>query len=130
VIPRARGIGFAIPAHTVSWVVAMLLKQGRIERPRIGVAARGVELAPGRVAALGQGRAVEVLEIASDSPAARAGMQNGDLILRANGKPVGSVDELVRTLVLTGGAELALTVARGPREVELAVLPRPEQRAA
>ncbi|HEV8549292.1 MAG TPA: trypsin-like peptidase domain-containing protein, partial [Polyangiaceae bacterium] len=31
VIPRARGIGFAIPAHTVSWVVAMLLKQGRIE---------------------------------------------------------------------------------------------------
>ncbi|HEX5098015.1 MAG TPA: hypothetical protein VFV94_00875 [Polyangiaceae bacterium] len=52
------------------------------------------------------------------------------MILRANGKPVGSVDELVRTLVLTGGAELALTLARGSREIELVVLPRPEQRAA
>ncbi|HWP08720.1 MAG TPA: trypsin-like peptidase domain-containing protein [Polyangiaceae bacterium] len=130
VIPRARGIGFAIPAHTVSWVVAMLLKQGHIERPRIGVAARGVELSPGRIAALGQGRAVEVLEVASDSPALRAGLQSGDLILRANGKPVGSVDDLVRTLVLTGGAELGLTLARGSREVELVVRPRPEQRAA
>jgi len=130
VIPRARGIGFAIPSHTVGWVVAMLLKQGRIERPRIGVAARGVELTAARTVALGQSRAVELIEVASDSPAARAGLQNGDLVLRANGKPVGSVDELVRTLVLTGGAELALTLARGSHEVELVVTPRAEERAA
>jgi S1-C subfamily serine protease len=130
VIPRARGIGFAIPSHTVSWVVAMLLKQGRIERPRIGVAARGVELSAGRAAAHGQARAVEVLEIAGDSPAARAGLRDGDLVLRANGRPVGSVDDLVRTLVLSDGAALELALARGSQDLTLTVQPRAEQRAA
>jgi len=130
VIPMARGIGFAIPAHTVSWVVAMLLKQGRIERPRIGVGARGVELPPTRAAELGQTRAVEVLEVVSGEPAALAGVRPGDLLLRANGNPVGSVDDLVRTLVLTSGAELALEVWRGQQTLELAVRPVPQRRAA
>jgi serine protease Do len=130
VIPFARGIGFAIPAHTVSWVVAMLLKQGRIERPRIGVAARGVELSPLRAAELGQTRAVELLEVASGSPADRTGLRTGDLILRANGKAVSSVDDVVRTLVLTGGSELELDVTRGAQALKLHVAPVPERRAA
>jgi len=130
VIPFARGMGFAIPAHTVGWVVAMLLKQGQIERPRIGVGARGVELSPARTARHGQGRAVEVLEVAGGSPADAAGLRSGDLLLRANGKPVSSVDDLVRTLVLTGGAELTLNVARGAQALTLAVAPAAERRAA
>lgn len=130
IIPRARGIGFAIPAQTVGWVVAMLLKQGRIERPRLGVAARGVELPAGRAIALGQSRAVEVLEVASGSPAEQAGLKQGDLALRANGKPVGSVDDLVRTLVLTGGAALELGIVRGSTDLSLTITPVPERRAA
>jgi S1-C subfamily serine protease len=130
VIPFARGIGFAIPAHTVSWVLAMLLKQGRIERPRIGVGARGVELSSARASELGQARAVELLEVVNGSPADRAGLRAGDWVLRANGKPVSSVDDLVRTLVLTGGAELDLQVARGSQRLELSVAPAAERRAA
>ena len=130
IIPQARGIGFAIPAQTVGWVVAMLLKQGRIERPRLGVAARGVELSAGRAIALGQARAVEVLEVATGSPADRAGLKPGDLALRANGKPVGSVDDVVRTLVLTGGAALELAIVRGSAELSLRITPTAERRAA
>ncbi|HTQ04613.1 MAG TPA: trypsin-like peptidase domain-containing protein [Polyangiaceae bacterium] len=130
VIPMARGLGFAIPAHTVSWVVAMLLKQGRIERPRIGIAARGIDLTPRRASELGQPRAVEVLEVVSGEAADRAGVRAGDLLLRANGEPVGSVDDMVRKLVLSGGAPLSLELVRGRQSLELDVLPRGEQRAA
>jgi serine protease Do len=130
VIPMARGLGFAIPAHTVSWVVAMLLKQGRIERPRLGVGARGVDLPPRRATELGQARAVEVLEVASGDPAERAGVRAGDLVLRANGESVGSVDDLVRKLVLSGGGPLTLELARARARLTLEVAPRAERRAA
>ncbi len=130
VIPMARGLGFAIPSHTVSWVVAMLLKHGRIERPRIGVAARGVDLPPRRATELGQARAVEVLEVASGEPADGAGVRPGDLLLRANGDPVGSVDDMVRKLVLSGGARLELEIVRGRERLTLDVDPRGERRAA
>jgi S1-C subfamily serine protease len=130
VIPMARGLGFAIPAHTASWVVAVLLRRGRVDRPLLGVAARGLELDGVRAAALGQQRAVAVLEVARGEPAERAGLRERDLVLSANGGPVASVDDLVRTMVLGGGGELTLEVARGESRVTLAVTPRPAREAA
>jgi S1-C subfamily serine protease len=130
VIPHARGLGFAIPAHTVSWVVARLLQRGRIERPVLGVAARGVELPVARATALGQNRAVLVIEVGSDEPAGRAGLRPDDLVLCANGVPVASVDDLVRTMVLGDGVEMTLDVARGSERLTLTVTPRAERRAA
>jgi serine protease Do len=126
----ARGLGFAIPAQTVSWVVAMLLKEGHIERPRVGVAARGVELPPRRVGELGQARAVELLEVVTGEPAEHAGLRAGDLVLSANGEATGSVDDLVRKLVLTRGEDLTLVVARGRERLTFSVSPRGERRAA
>jgi S1-C subfamily serine protease len=130
VIPHARGIGFAIPAHTVSWVVARLLQRGRIERPVLGVAARGVELSFARATSAGQHRAVLVIEVGNDEPAGRAGLRPDDLVLQANGVPVASVDDLVRTMVLADGAEMKLDVARGAERLTLTVTPRAERRAA
>ena len=130
IIPLARGLGFAIPSHTVSWVVAMLLKAGRIERPRIGVGARGVELPLARATELDQPRAVELLEVMTGEAADRAGLRAGDLLLRANRRKVGSVDDLVRTLVLTDGAELTLEIVRGHERSTHVVVPHAERRAA
>jgi serine protease Do len=130
VIPMARGLGFAIPSHTVSWVVAMLLKQGHIERPRIGVAARGVELPSRRALELGQARCVELIEVVVGEPADRADLRAGDLVLSANGDAVGSVDDLVRRLVLSGGSALTLDVQRGARRLTVTVSPGAERRAA
>jgi serine protease Do len=130
VIPMARGLGFAIPAHTVSWVVAVLVKSGRVERPLLGVAAHGFELTAREVAELGQPRAVRVLEVAPGQPAERAGLRKGDLILRANAQPVASVDDLVRTMVLGGAQELTLSLLRQGAARTIAVRPRVEARAA
>jgi serine protease Do len=130
VIPRARGLGFAIPAHTVSWVVARLLQRGRIERPVLGIAARGVDLPLPRAAALGQTRAVHIMDVARGEPAGFAGLRAGDLVLSANGVAVASVDDLIRTMVLGDGAELTLRVARGEERLALLVTPRAERQAA
>jgi S1-C subfamily serine protease len=130
VIPRARGLGFAIPAHTVSWVVARLLQRGRIERPVLGIAARGVDLPLPRAAALGQTRAVHVMEVGRNEPAAAAGLRSGDLVLSANGAPVASVDDLIRTMVLSDGHDLTLLIARHDDRLTIHVSPRPERKAA
>jgi S1-C subfamily serine protease len=130
VIPRARGLGFAIPAHTVSWVVARLLQRGRIERPILGIAARGVDLPLARAAALGQARAVHIMDVARNEPAATAGLRSGDLVLSANGAPVASVDDLIRTMVLSDGNELILRIARHEELLTIHVAPRPERKAA
>jgi serine protease Do len=130
VIPMARGLGFAIPAHTVNWVVPMLMRNGRIERPVIGIAAHGIELPAVQSVEHGQSRAVRVLEVVLGEPAEQAGMRQGDLILQANDTEVGSVDDIVRTLVLSGSRELTLDIARGTQRLRLGVTPRPEKQAA
>ncbi|HEX6765779.1 MAG TPA: trypsin-like peptidase domain-containing protein [Polyangiaceae bacterium] len=130
VIPMARGLGFAIPAHTVNWVVPTLMRSGRIDRPLIGIAARGMELPARESAELGQSRGVRVLEIAAGEPAERAGVRQGDVILRANDDEVGSVDDIVRAMVLSGSPELTLELGRGKERVKLSVTPRAERRAA
>lgn len=130
IIPHARGLGFAIPAHTVNWVLGVLLKHGRIVRPRLGVAARGFELTRERALELGQTRAVRVLGVTAGEPAERDGLKVGDLVLRANDREVGSVDDLVRTMVLSEGKALDLTLLRGGERLSLTLRPRFERRAA
>jgi len=46
VIPRAHGLGFAIPAHTAAWVTAVLIRDGRVERPLLGISAQGMTSPP------------------------------------------------------------------------------------
>jgi S1-C subfamily serine protease len=129
-IPWAQGLGFAIPAQTAHWVAALLIRDGRIERPYFGIAARGVELAPALAARLGARRAVRVIEVRPATPAARAGLRPGDLIRQADGSPVGLIDDLQRIAVLGGARRIELTVQREDREERLVVEPERDQRSA
>jgi S1-C subfamily serine protease len=123
IIPYAQGIGFAVPAHTAHWVAAVLVQKGEVQRPILGLTARGVELAPETARTLARARAVPIFEVAPDGPAARAGMRRGDLVLAANGTPVGSVDDLQRVMVLAGAGEVRLEVFRDGQRLELGALP-------
>jgi S1-C subfamily serine protease len=119
VIPFARGLGFAIAAHTASWVAAVLMRRGRVERPLLGVAARGVDLLPAVAERVGQGRAVRIQAVSPGSPAQRAALAAGDLLLRANGDRLFGVDDLKRALVLGEGNPVTLDVdgERGRRSL-------------
>jgi S1-C subfamily serine protease len=113
IIPFAQGIGFAVPAHTAHWVAAVLVQRGVVQRPILGVTARGIELEAALAHDLGQPRAIRVHRVGSATPAERAGLRDGDLLLGANGTPVASVDDLQRILVLGDTTHVDLDILRG-----------------
>jgi S1-C subfamily serine protease len=127
-IPWASGMGFAIPARTASWVAAVLIQHGEVRRPFLGIAARGEELAPGLAREVGHPRGVRVLRVEAGTPAERAALAEGDLLLAANGSPLDTLDDLQRALVLPGPPEVQLEVLRRGERRRLGI--RPAARAA
>jgi serine protease Do len=130
VIPYANGLGFAIPAHTAAWVAAVLIRDGRVDRPLIGIAAQGVDLTPQVAEKLGQHRALRVHAVAADSPASVAQLKPADLLLGANETALFSVDDLQRVLVLSRGADIALRLVRDGQPLSLSVRPELKGKAA
>jgi serine protease Do len=130
IIPQARGLGFAIAAHTASWVTAVLMRRGRVERPLLGVAARGVDLPRHEAQRTGQGRAVRLHAVSSGSAAAKVGLSAGDLLLRANDYALFGVDDLKRALVLGEGQPVRLEVQGRTERRTLSVAPDPPRRYA
>ena len=130
IVPFAQGIGFAVPAHTASWVTAVLLRKGEVRRPYIGVAARGEEVETEVTRDHGAHRAIRVLRVGSSTPAERAGLREGDRLLFANGEALGTIDDLQRTMVLTEAREVKLDVLRGKERKEIVIRPDAEARAA
>ena len=121
------GLGLAIPVNrTTRQVLAALMREGRVRRAWLGVAA-GARPLPPKVAALaGRRRGVEVIEVVPDGPAARAGVRPEDLVLAVDGEPVAGVDDLHRLMTAERiGREVELTVARGGEARTLTV--RPEE---
>jgi S1-C subfamily serine protease len=100
VIMGAQGICFAVASNTASFVVSELIQHGRVRRASIGVAGQTVPL-PRRVthaAGLTSRSGVVVVSVESDTPAARAGVATGDVILALDQEPITGVDDLVRVL--------------------------------
>ncbi len=80
------GVGFAIPANQARKIVDQLRKEGTVHRAFIGVTLD--DLKPAVKKALGITSGVSVMEVLPDSPAAKAGILSGDVIVSFDGKPV------------------------------------------
>jgi S1-C subfamily serine protease len=100
IIRPAQGICFAIASNTVRWVVGLLIKEGRIRRSFIGVAGQTVPLIRkvARHHHLAQETGVLVAGIEQASPAARAGLLEGDIIVALDDKPTPAIDALHKQL--------------------------------
>jgi putative serine protease PepD len=99
------GIGYAVPSDTVRSVVDELLRDGEVERGYLGV----------RLAETDDG--VRLGAVLDDEPAQAAGLQSGDLVLEAAGKPVESPDDIQNAVAARKpGAKLELKVRRGDDE--------------
>jgi S1-C subfamily serine protease len=130
IIPYAQGIGFAIPAHTASWVAAVLIKKGEVARPFIGISARGEELETAVSLETGRERAVRVFKVGPSTPADLGGLRDGDFVLSANGSPVASIDDLQRIMVLSDSPELTIDVWRKGKRQALSIRPAANAQAA
>ena len=120
------GLGFAIPINRVSRVVEDLLEHGSVRRPWIGVKLR-VNTADNVRAAISQGAVVAT--VVPGSPAQKAGLQPGDVILQEGTRPVrNQFDWEAALLDLRVGQPANLRIRRGARElnVQVPVADQPE----
>jgi S1-C subfamily serine protease len=133
IIMGAQGICFAIAANTAKFVLGELVRHGRVRRGYIGVSAAQTRL-PRRLrheAGVTQDSAVVVAGIEPASPADRAGLVAGDVLLALDGQAVTGADDLVR--ILTGdkiGRKVELDVLREGERRRLALTPEERQRRA
>ena len=126
VILPAQGICFAIGINTAKFVAARLMRDGRVARSYIGVAGQTVPLHRRvvRFYDLPLEHGVLVAGVEENSPAARAGLAEGDLIVALGGKAVASVDELHRLLTEERvGAKISVDVIRMTEKLALEVTP-------
>ncbi len=126
-IMGAQGLCFAIGINTAKFVAGRLLRDGRIRRAYIGVEAQTAPLHRRlvRFYDLLQESGVIVSAVTPGSPAQRAGLREGDVIVALDGKPVAGVDDLHRLLTDAHvGLSSSLTVLRWTEKLELQVVPQ------
>jgi S1-C subfamily serine protease len=133
VILPAQGLCFAIAVNTAKFVASRLMMHGRVRRSYVGLGAQTVAL-PRRVVRY-YGLAAEtgalVVMVEPGSPAATAGLLEGDLIIGYDAHPVDGVDALHRLLTDERvGVAAALTVLRRGQRLSLTVVPQETDRRA
>ena len=125
-IPSAQGICFAIASNTAEFIAAWLIKEGRIQRARLGIAGQAAPIHPriARYLGIKQPQGVLVLSVESPSPAAQAGLREGDVIVGYNDKALEGIDDLQRLLVASQiGVHSQLHVVRGKLQLVLGIVP-------
>jgi len=116
------GIGFDIPADVAAQVTRQLISGGMVTRGYIGATIQS--LSPELAASLGiqATRGALIDQLTPDGPAARAGLQSGDIITSVNGRPVTSSSELTQQVALARpGAEIHLGVLRDGAARDVAI---------
>jgi S1-C subfamily serine protease len=126
-IRPAQGLCFAIAMGTASFVVSRLMRDGRIRRSYIGVGGQTVPLLRKvvRYHELGLDSGALVISVEPGSPAATAGLREGDIVVRFGDRWVGGVDDLHRILTEEQvGVGAPLMVLRGVQKLPLTIIPK------
>jgi S1-C subfamily serine protease len=125
-IAPAQGISFAIASRTAQFVASRLIRDGRIVRGYLGLAGQNAPIprALARVARLAVSTGVQVMSIEAGGPAARAGLEAGDIVIALGASPVTGVDDLHRLLTEDViDRTVPLTVLRGSCLDQVAITP-------
>jgi serine protease Do len=123
------GIGFAIPSEIIRPIVTELRAKGRVDRGWLGVALRDTDSpsddTPGGAQGTSQGPTsggATIAVVERDSPALRAGLHVGDVVIAVNGEAVDGSRSLIRAVAAAPpGASVRLRVRRQARELDIPV---------
>jgi serine protease Do len=107
------GIGFAIPIKMAQAIADQLIETGKITRGYIGIVIQDLTPELAKSMDLERQEGILVADVADASPAAKAGLERGDVIVGLNGKPVKKIGSFRNKVALTApGTEIKLTVVR------------------
>ncbi|HKT34138.1 MAG TPA: trypsin-like peptidase domain-containing protein [Nitrospira sp.] len=126
IIRSAQGLCFAIGSNTARDVAMQLMNEGRVRRSYIGVSGQTIALPRRFVVHFGLAKetAVRIGSTEPDSPAARAGLREGDVVVGFGSQPVAGVDDLYRALTWERiGKVVPLTIIRAGEKLAIEVNP-------
>jgi S1-C subfamily serine protease len=122
----AQGICFAIGINTAKFVASRILRDGRIQRSYIGVSAQTVPLHRRvvRYYDLPHETGAIVISVEANSPAQRAGLRDGDVIIGFGDQTVSGVDDLHRILSdVRAGVKTTVNIIRHTEKIKMAIIP-------
>jgi S1-C subfamily serine protease len=130
VILPAQGICFAVGINTVKVVASALMMNGRVRRGYVGIAGQNIALDRAAARALGMpGGGVLVVSVEANSPAADAGVLQGDVIIGLDLQPVAGIDDLHRLLTeerIEAGVELSILRQRERKQLWIKPTDKPQ----
>jgi serine protease Do len=117
-----QGIGFAVPVNMAKFVMESLIKHGTVVRGYLGVYIQDIDETMAKAMKLPGTEGALVSDVTEDSPAAKAGIKQGDVILEMNGEKVKSTTQLRNTIAATmPGTEIKLKIWRDGKEKTIEV---------
>ncbi len=115
------GIGFSIPSNMARKVMDQLIENGQVRRGMLGVTVQGIDADMAKSLGLEKAGGAIVSEVQPGSPAEKAGLQTGDVVLALNDTPIDSSNALRNQVAPLGpGASVTLSISRNGEKKELA----------
>jgi serine protease Do len=116
------GIGFAVPINMARRVMEQLVQNGQVRRGRIGVVVQDLAPLASQSGTLPLTDGAIIAEVARGSPAEKAGMQKGDIVIAVDGRPIRSATQLRNGVGLAPvGHRLQLTLSHNGAERTVSV---------
>lgn len=116
------GIGFAIPSNMAKHVMDQIITSGVVKRAYLGVILQPIDKELAEAMNLERTEGILVSEVMKDSPAQKAGLENGDIIIDLNGKAAKNVNKFRNEVALMDpGAEVSLKILRKDKIVNLKI---------
>lgn len=123
IIAGGQGIGFAIPVNMAKGIINQLRESGKVTRGYLGVHIQAVTPELAKAFNLDADKGALVSEVIKDSPADKAGIKQGDIVLEFDGKQIGEYNELPRLVATTPvDKKSRITLFRDGKRMELALV--------
>ena len=120
IIASGQGIGFATPSNIAKSVIPQLESKGKVVRGMIGVQVQNVTPDLAKSFGMAEAKGALVAQVNPDTPAAKAGIHRGDIIIEFNGHPIHEMNELPRQVAETApGSKAVLKILRQGKEKTL-----------
>jgi serine protease Do len=117
-----QGIGFAIPINMAHNVMNQIVEHGKVVRGYLGVHIQDVTPSLAHQFGLNQGGGVLIGDVSPDTPAAKAGLKKGDVVLELNGQPIEAANQLqVQISQMAPGSSARMKIWRDGKSQDVTV---------
>lgn len=124
IVAAGQGIGFAIPTNMARPIISQLVEKGKVTRAWLGVSIKPVAEEEARSLGLSKPAGVVIAAVQGDGPAAKGGIQAGDLVIAFGSTEVRDPSHLQQLVAVTRiGAAVPVVVLRGGRKITVTVRP-------